>query len=400
MALQFLSSLTILDFKMKNKLLVFTAVFFSFLFFLIGCKDPYNPVLRYEKTNFLIVEGYIDGAAPTTFMLTRSRALTGKDTEPKIVEKGARVGVEDDKNNMNWLTETGNGGYSSIGTLNLNPNNKYRIHIYTKDGGEYTSDFVAFKSSPAIDKIGFTIKSETGDAQIYVNTHDPSGNTKYYRWEYDQTWEFHALYSSRFIYDSQTGKVVDRVGDVRVCWKSGASNTILIGNSTKLTQDIITEMPLVLIPNHSQEMSVLYSIKVKQFALDVTAYNFWEAMKKNTEEVGSIFDPQPNQTLGNIHSVKDINELVVGYVSAGNSFTQRVFIKNSDLPPSWNSYPDCPQIIVPNRKDSVDFYFGTGQYIPISNILMNGGGEGFTASYPNCVDCTLFGSNVKPVFWP
>ncbi|MEO9210173.1 MAG: DUF4249 domain-containing protein [Ginsengibacter sp.] len=385
---------------MKNKLFVYTAVFFSFVLLLVGCKDPYNPVLKYQKTNFLIVEGYIDGAAPTQFMLSRSRALTGKDTEPKIVEKGARVAVEDDKNNQNWLIETGNGGYSSIGTLNLNPSNKYRIHIYTKDGGEYTSDFVAFKSSPAIDKIGFKIKEGTGDAQIYVNTHDASGATKYYRWEYDQTWEFHTLYETRLKYDGLTKKVIDRTDAVRICWRDASLNRILINNSTKLTEDRIDEMPLVLIPNHSQQLSVLYSIKVKQYALDVNAFNFWEAMKKNTEEVGSIFDPQPNQTMGNIHSVKDINEPVVGYVSAGNSYSQRVFIKNSDVPSSWNSYPDCPQIIVPNIKDSVEFYFGSGQYLPINTFLMDGGREGYTAAYPACVDCTIFGTNVKPVFWP
>ena len=385
---------------MKNKLFVYSAVFFSFILLLAGCKDPYNPVLKYQNTNFLIVEGYIDGAAPTQFMLSRSRALTGKDTEPRIFEKGARVGVEDDKNNQNWLVETGNGAYSSLGTLNLNPNNKYRIHIYTKDGGEYTSDFVAFKSSPAIDKVGFKIKDGTGDAQIYVNTHDPSGATKYYRWEYDQTWEFHTAYESLLKYDGATKKVIDRTEQVRICWRGEPLTRILINNSTKLTQDLIDEMPLLLIPNHSQQLSVLYSIKVKQYALDVNAFNFWEAMKKNTEEVGSIFDPQPNQTMGNIHSVKDKNEPVVGYVSAGNSYSQRIFIKNSEVPANWNTYPDCTEITVPNQKDSLAKYFASGLFIPINATMTPGGADAYTASYPFCVDCTFSGTNVKPVFWP
>lgn len=387
---------------MKKRNLLFSVSIILSVFFFIGCKDPYAPELKYDQTNFLIVEGYIDAAAPTVFTLSRSRILYTKDTARKLFETGARIAIEDDKNNIVWLTEAGNGVYTSIGTLNLNPNNKYRARIFTKSGGggEYVSDFVDFKTAPAIDNIGFKIKGDNKDAEIYVNTHDPAGQSKYYRWSYDETWEFHVPYDSRLRYDALTGKVVDRNDEVRICWRSQSFNKILIGNSTKLSQDIITEMPLVLIPNHSEQLSVLYSINVRQYVLDVNGYNFWEAMKKNTEEVGSIFDPQPNQTLGNIHSVKNADEPVVGYISAGKSSVKRVFIRNSELPPDWNKYPECPQIIVDGRKDSIDYYFGSGDYYPINTFLLDNGREGYTASYPLCVDCTLKGTNVKPSYWP
>lgn len=380
---------------MKNKSILFL-VFCAFsIIAFIGCKDPYTPDLKYEKTQFLIVEGYIDGAAPTEFVLSRSRILSAGDTATKVFETGARIAIEDDKNNLVWLTERGKGAYSSIGILNLNSNNKYRAHIFTKTGGEYVSDFVEFKISPAIDKIGFNIKGEKKDAEIYVNTHDPSGKSKYYRWEYEETWEFRMPYNSRLKYDVATGRVIDRTENVQVCWKSVSLNKILIGNSTKLSQDIINEMPLLLIPNHDQRLSVLYSIRVKQYALDINAYNFWEAMKKNTEEVGSIFDPQPNQTIGNLHSVKNPDEPVVGYISAGNSSTKRVFINNNELPDDWNPRPICPVITVPKMRDSLEFYFGGGEYVPIYDAQ-----DGYASAVFQCVDCTLFGTNVKPAFWP
>ena len=40
-------------------------------------------------------------------------------------------------------------------------------------------------------------------------------------------------------------------------------------------------------------------------------------MQKNAESLGSIFDEQPTQITGNIHSVTNPSEQVIGYVSAG-----------------------------------------------------------------------------------
>jgi hypothetical protein len=123
-------------------------------------------------------------------------------------------------------------------------------------------------------------------------------------------------------------------------------------------------------------------------------------MKSNTEKVGSIFDPQPNQTPGNIHCTTDSSETVVGYIGAGNTIEKRVFINNNLMPAGWNILPFCPVQIIPDNSDSLTYYFGGGGLTPIANAVTVSGGLGFSASSALCVDCTLGGTNIKPAFWP
>lgn len=368
---------------------------------LSNCKDSFDPVLKPTDVNSLVVEGYIDGAAPATFKISRSRMLTVGDTAARRYELNARVTIEDDHQNMYPLTEMGNGVYSSIDTLHLTTSYQYRLHIFTSDSREYLSDLVPFKQSPSIETVDWKIKDN--GVQISLNTHDINNATRYYRWEYSETWEFHSRYRSSWeahiSYNPDRASIVPRIEDVYTCWQTHNSTNILLGSSAKLTDDVINQAPLVYIEPHDKKISVLYSIWVKQYALDVNGYDYYVAIRNNTERVGSIFDPQPNQTAGNIHCVTNPQEKVIGYINAGNSVVNRSFIKNSELPPFWNIYPDCPLKDVPDIRDSLIFYFDGG-WDPIDRMLTPTNDVVFSASYKDCVDCTLTGTNIKPSFWP
>ncbi len=363
---------------------------------LSNCKIPYDPTLKSSDTNSLVVEGNIDGAVPSVIKLSRTRMLTNGDTASRNFELGAKVTIEDVHQNSYPLYETTMGTYSSLNTLPLNTAYHYRLHIFTSNRKEYLSDLVPFKSTPAIDSIGWKIKD--GGVQVYVNTDDPNNATRYYRWEFSETWEFHSLYYSFYQYNPVDSTVIPRDIPIYTCWQTNNSSNILLGSSAKLSNDVIHEMPLAYIPPHDQKMSVLYSILVKQYALDLNGYNYWLAMKNNTENVGSIFDPQPNQSVGNIHCVTNPAEKVVGYIHAGNTVEKRVFISNGYLPADWNQPPSCsPVIRIPNVKDSLYFYFSQ-VYVPVEKNLTFSGI--LVSGYEReCVDCTVKGTNVKPPFW-
>ncbi len=382
---------------MMRKYLSWKIILFGFcILFLGNCKIPYDPPVKSNQTNFLVVEGFIDGGAPTNIKISRTRIVSAGDTAQKNNELFASVSVEDDKGNSFRLLESGNGFYTSLNTLNLNPANKYHLRIVTTNSKEYLSEAVPFKPSPQIDKIGWKFKD--GGVQVFINTHDQNDATKYYRWEYKETWEYHSRYKSGLQYDALNNTVVSRTEQVYVCWRSNNSSSILLGSSAKLAHDKIEQAPLVYIEEHSQKLSVLYSILVKQYALDINAYNYWEAMRNNTEKVGSIFDPQPNQTVGNIHCTTNASETVVGYIGAGSTLEKRIYIKNNELPENWNTYGSCETKEVPNIPDSLIYYFGGG-YDPIS-ISVTPAGLSYNSSYIECVDCTLQGTNIKPDFWP
>jgi hypothetical protein len=363
--------------------------------FIANCKVPYDPPIKSSKIHYLVVDGFINANGPTDIKLSRTRNITWGDTASYIFETGAHIVIEDENNNQLPLYEEYDGHY--VGSYSLSVGNYYRLRITTADQKEYLSDFVRCKITPPIDNVGWKFKD--GDVQVFVNTHDPNNSTTYYRWDYLETWEFHSQYYSKFKYDHDTKRVVSRTEPVFVCYRTRNSNKIFLGSSAKLKEDLIHEGPLELIPNHDKRISVLYSTLVTQYALDSAGYNYWYAMKGNTENVGSIFDPQPNQTQGNIHCVTDSTEKVIGYVGAGTVQQQRLFISNSEMPFEWNQPPNCSEYTVP--VDSLEFYFGGGALIPYDadppgSFIPSG----YLSASASCVDCTLSGTTVKPSFWP
>ena len=297
----------------------------------VSCKQEYIPSVNEENKNLLVVEGFLNsGQGTTTIRLSRSVELT--DTTQKKFELGAKVNVEGENGSSFALAGNTRGEYS-IAQLPLLNNVKYRLHIKTVDGKEYASDFVPIKITPPIDSI--TWQRESEGVRLYVNTHDPQNATKYYQWEFEETWEFRSAYYSSLNYvrdnANRVTALVYRYPDHSVdttiykCWKTLNSTSIIIGSSENLATDIIY-LPFHFIEQGSEKLSVLYSVNLKQYAVSHEKYLFLQKMKKNTEQTGSLFDPQPSQLSGNIHCLTDPNETVIGYVEITQEQTQRIFI--------------------------------------------------------------------------
>ena len=377
-----------------------------FVILLAGCKEKYDLPFSTPDTGYLVVEGFITkGPDLTLIELSRTDKLT--ETHKKY-ERGATVLVEGDDNSIFPLAETGVGGYTA--SLHLLNDRKYRLRIKTVSGKEYLSDFVELKITPPIDSISW--QRESNGAQLYINTHDPQNNTRYYQWNYQETWEIHSAYQSVLKYVTKPGPFGTTVADIAYkdpvshrydstiwkCWQSSSSNQLIIGSSAKLSQDLIFK-PFLLIPEGDRKISELYSINLRQYALTKAGYEFLEKMKKNTEQTGSIFDAQPSQLQGNIHCVTDENEPVVGYVTVCSVEEKRLFIQSDDVP-YWNFRSGCEEKSIPNNLDSITASW-IGGSVP-TTVLTSFGSIILTygATTNDCIDCTLAGTNVKPIFWP
>jgi hypothetical protein len=360
---------------------------------MLACREQYPLPTEVRNLKLLVVEGFLNsGPGPTMVRLSRTSNLT--DIASVVAESRARVTVEGDDNSTIVLTGNNSGEYTHPG-LNLNSNRKYRLRIITSDQREYLSSFVPVQASPPIDSIHW--KRTDQGVKFSVSSHDPQNKTWYYRWEYAETWEIHSMFFSNFRYVDP--RVIPRQDPFSIyfCWKNDASKIIYLNSSAKLSQDVIFDQPLHTIPLGTERISVRYSLLVKQYALSREGYQFWEIMKKNTEQLGTLFDPQPSQILSNVSSVNDPDEPVIGFVSAGSFSEKRIFVKESEVAP-WRYIRDCDQRKVPN--DSLKFYFGNMAYIPLDEWYNDFGRlAGYTAGERTCVDCTVGGSNVKPPFW-
>ncbi len=395
-----------------------------------GCKKPYDPPAISSTNSYLVVEGVINtGPDSTVIKLSNTVQLSSATTLNPVLN--AVVAVESDQGAIFPLTGQANGNYVSP-DLNLDNSHKYRLSIKANNE-QYYSDYVAVLNSPAIDSVFFAVTGK--GINIYATTHDPTNTVKYYRWDYQETWIYHSNYYS--FYKSNGAIVIPRnfINDeVYQCWRSDTSSTINVLSSANLKSDIISNNPITFIASNSEKLgakysiinsqnagsSSAYSILVKQYALSGEAYTFWSNLKKNTEQLGSIFDAQPSQINGNIHSATNPAEPVIGYISVGSVASQRVFITNKQIPSTWAPtplYTGCmldtlylsflpPGGTVPINQENEYFNFSQGQLsyknrlIPVIAIFnLFGAIIGHTGSTPPCVDCTLRGTNVQPAFW-
>jgi uncharacterized protein DUF4249 len=377
------------------------------IIFSAGCIQKFQPTISSPATGYLVVEGIINsGGGPATVSLSRTTMLSDSTMAH---ETGATVQVEGNDNTVYPFTEQGNGIYGTPQLL-LNGSQQYRLDIKTKDGKQYLSDYTSAKTSPPIDSVNWN--TTTDGVQVYVNTHDPANNTIYYKWDYEETWEFHSHYFSDLEYDTTgftNGKpnlIVSVSPNVNygiyTCWQTVPSSDIVIGSSAKLSNDVIAEFPVSLIPQGSQKLSVEYSILVKQYALTADAYNFLQLMKLNTEETGSIFSTQPSQLQGNIHSASNPAEVVIGYAGFSSVQTKRIFIYNAQLT-NWTATDNsnCMQTVYMNEPDIVANVFARSLLptTPVDVDFATGAVITFNATSPQCVDCRYFGTNQQPSFW-
>lgn len=363
-----------------------------------GCVDPYFPEVQESPGSFLVVNGFLNANGPTTIQLLRSQSLN--DTEAPPAEENATVIVESEHGERFGLHETGYGTYRHP-NLQLRGDMKYRLYIRTRSGSEYASDYVEVKTSPAIESVNW--KADGEEVKIYVNSQDPNSNTHYYKWDYEETWQFRSALYSVLIYEN--GQVRFREpSDVPIayCWKSANSTRVEIGSSVKLSEDRISDYRLLSIPYNSEKVSMKYSILVKQYALTREAFEYLEMLKKNTENIGTLFDPLPSQLTSNIHSLSNPEETVIGYMTATTVETKRVFVDSRDLPRDWRLYyPSCEVDTVMIKSGQVDERFTGGYLVPVDEIYSptSPGPIGYTYGTRPCVDCTTQGSNVKPAFW-
>lgn len=382
-------------------------LFLIVIVFMGGCLDPYAPPVSDTDVNILVVDGFLDtreGSATVTL----SKAVPISSTTGSTGEPNATVTLLDDSGSSFPLSDEGSGHYRVTG-VPVKPDAKYRIHIRTQFGSEYQSDLMGIYQTPPIDSVTWT----TDDDQVIirVNAHDPSNNTKYFRWTYNETWAYHAAVLSQ--YKVVGRQYVDRQFNEMIfyCWNTQPSTNIIIGSTQRLSENIISQAPVAYIPKHSQKLSMKYSILVTQRGLGEEEYTYLDQLRKTTESVGGLFDPQPSQVPGNISRLDPSSPLAIGFFGVGNTVKQRIFISTTDLPRSFQGeyplagcYPPDTMCVISSSaiknctltaQDLTDAtMLGSAIYSGISLV-------GITLTTPNCADCRLQGGVLtKPDFWP
>lgn len=352
-----------------------------------SCISEYIPDYDYAE-NILVVNGFITNDS-TKIQLTQSVGLDKKTSSAKFIY-GAQLYIEcSDGHQFGPGKYTDNGNYT-IYNGTLAKELSYRLKIVSQ-GEEYVSEFLQPLMTAPIDSVTWKKEAKGQPVEIFVSTHDDQDQSKYYSWSYQEIWEFHSsLYANAGIRDNKlvifSNSPSGNYNDRYYCWSSTYSSKIIIESTYLLSKNIIRNKKIQEISASDRRLSVLYYIQVSQTQIRKAAFDYFNNLKKNVEESGSIFSPIPTELKGNIRCTTNKAINAIGYIDVSVMQKKNLYIPNSNglYEPSNNPY--CIEI----EDNPAGYIIAT--YDPFIGI---------TYAPQICVDCIAAGgTKKKPAFWP
>ena len=378
--------------------------YFLLCLLLYGCITKFEPKGTDETEGILVVEGFITDDE-SVITLSRSKGLSYKNDPEDMISPyrvtGANVSIECDDGTQ-WVASGQNLGEYTVETGKLNPERQYRLKIEV-DGHEYQSEFACPMVSPEIDSV-FWMKNKSGQpVNIYVATYAPDSMVQYYRWSYREVWEYVSYLQMG---DGYNPFYPD--GFPFFCWGKANNSGLLLGSSEKTVSGKIIHQLTEILP-WDDKLSILYRIDVKQNVIRKRAYDYFENVKKNAQQAGSLFAHVPSELKGNITCITDPKRTVIGYVDVSSTTQKRLYISPHD----YIDVYERPKVDNCNVVSRYEFFYA-------HNIQLYGGripeyflvwdwdiseltGDTIPSKYVfnKCVDCTLWdGTTQKPADWP
>ncbi len=372
---------------------VISKILFALSVLLCGsCITQFVPKTT-EDQEMLVVEGLITNR-PEAYTIKLSRPFHLGLNNVSHPLSGCDISVSDDLGNSFIFSETNPGTYISdsskfqgiIGRI-------YTLHIstnLTNSVMNYQSVPVELKPVPPIDsvyyeKVTFTNgpdgKPTEQGAYIYLDTHDPTNQCKFYRWEYSESWEFRLPYA---VPNS-------------LCWLSNNSDVINIKNTSIITESKVEKYPVTLITNTTDRLREKYSILVNQYSLNEDEYLYWEKLQNISEQVGGLYDIIPSSIPSNIYCLDDPNQKVLGYFSVSASSSKRIFIRDN-FAGVLSKYNDRTCIADTAFGRGPIAWLGVNVWVIIDHPMPPPSYRVLTRT-KGCYDCTVRGTNIKPLFW-
>ena len=376
-----------------------------------GCREPFEVNVP-AGNSLLVVSGMItDQPGPYTIKLSRSNQLQSTEFP---AETGAAVILESRSGQSEVLVEEEEGLYrTSANGIQGQVGEEYRIRIQTTGELLYESSWELLKQSPPIDNLYFEYEErDTEDGtlqglQTYLDTQEPDNSIGYFRYEWIETWTYHADLPAQFTYLGNDNRV--SFPPKKTCWIDEPSTAISIATSMQNVNGIVSRHPILYVSTETIRLRFKYSLLVKQYALDQEEFIFWEGIQETALSSGSLFDKQPQSIVGNLYRV-DGDEPVLGYFSASSVSEKRIFMVRADLPENTfvnQTLSDLcfdGQIFVeksPTSEEEIFELLDKGAVFFDWVVVPGQGIVGYIFTTPICSDCTVQGgSTEKPDYWP
>ncbi|WP_395054457.1 DUF4249 domain-containing protein [Flavobacterium sp.] len=401
--------------SLLNTILIITL--FSFLFF--SCTDPY--VLRtdnYEEA--VVIEATITNELKNQEIKV-SKTYKFEENGPTLIDD-AVVTVTDSDGTV-FEFEYDSGRYISISPFQAETGKQYKLLVITDNGRSYTSTNETLTTVNPIQDVVPTVTFKDGIRGVAMNvkSFDPTNTSKYYRYEYEETYKIIAPkwvpVKAIVTYTPPTNPIgtidlIPRTTEARVCFSSDKSNNLLLTSTNNLNEDRVN-FSVRFIKGSDYTIANRYSILVKQYVQNLASYTFYTTLKEISGSGSILSQNQPGFFSGNIKCVENNDEKVIGFFDVSSASSKRIFFNYNDVFPgeALPKYPYKCEINPETPQENVlkfcflPFDFTCQGYTVLS--LLSSGTYVYYSFYDEsyeiyptpCGDCTSFSSNIIPSFW-
>jgi hypothetical protein len=320
--------------------------------FLTTCVERIGVELP-DASDKLVVDGLISTKpGPYTVKLTKTaKYQTGSDGTNLLV-RGAKVRISDDAGNSEDLIEESQGIYRTRPNgIQGQTGKTYTLSIETAEGKKYQSQPELLKPTPQIENVYYEFKEGVTGVEegfyVYMDIQDPGETEDYYRWD----WTHYNRLQFCFNETVPPALVPTILNCCEDCWEIQKCNGCVNVASDRLANgSTISRQLLTIVPYSSRSKYFLY---YEQQSLTRDAYKFWKSLEEQSKNVGGIFDKPPATVRGNMFSITDEEEPVLGYFGASAIRQGAIVVDRSGisknpsgpppviLPPSSGPPPPC-----------------------------------------------------------
>lgn len=359
----------------------------------VSCIYSFDPSLDSDAGG-LVVEGDIIIGDTTTVTLSLVENLDGTSTG----SVSGSVWVEDSEGGA-YYPFSDSGDSFEIDLTKASEDRQYRLRISLDspvEGGtstEFASQWATPQPAPQIDSISYSVDDEYLNFMLSVHSSAESGC---FRWDYREDWEFHADFLAEYVFDPATSSLTQiwSIPDNYWCWTYSTSSQAGIAIAKSTGGERLVNHEIRNVPRSDRRLQSTYSIQVKSRSISEEDYDFLHAIEENSTSTGSLSSPDPGKVVGNIKSLDDEDEFVIGYIEVSKMSSIRLTLNTSAY---YTTVVSDGELFVPEESEKMTLvdYYNLG-YRPVKE-----GSEGVLWGYLRCVDCTADGGTKnKPSWWP
>ena len=365
-----------------------------------SCIEPFDPEIE-DSQQQLVISGMISDA-PGRHTVTISRSSSYRWPEFQPVEFCV-VTVSNQDGEIIHYSDEGDGIYAAdVPEEFLEVGDAASLFVVTSYGREYRSEFDTILPCPEIDSVYWEFQyEETEDPewnipgiQFYLDMAGKPTDSRNMIWRLEESWEYWAaLFGTHRWWGFGQRLEEFRSNPLFKCWYEFPVHKVYEGTTRNLSNNELKRVELHHVSNKTDRLSVSYSLLVQQQSLSVVAYEYWQRQNEQSIGSGGLYETIPTQIQGNITSVFDEEEVVLGYFYASQVRKKRIFVHNNNFFDFPIPHIECEYqpFSVIWEWDDIDwpvYIYRPGPFQPV-----------YTAeSY--CFDCRLQGgNNERPEYW-